>query len=150
MNIQRRDFSKGLAAAALTGRPAFAATPRRANTLYAATGSVMAWRNLDTMTGASGEVSAITLPSPIQYAWPGPDGRFLYVATSDAPGGSVGGGSIHRLVALKIGRGGALSFHGEPVVLRQRPVHMSVDPSGRYALCAYNAPANLSVHMIRP
>lgn len=150
MTIQRRDFSKGLAAAALTGRPAFAAAPRRTNTLYAATGSVMAWRSLDTMTGASGEVGAITLPSPIQYAWPGPDGRFLYVATSDAPGGSVGGGSIHRLVALKIGRGGALSLHGEPAVLRQRPVHMSVDPSGRYALCAYNAPANLSVHMIRP
>ncbi|NOW45279.1 6-phosphogluconolactonase (cycloisomerase 2 family) [Novosphingobium sp. SG751A] len=151
MTIQRRDFSKGLAAvAALASAPAIAAAPRRAYALYAATGSVMAWRSLNTATGASGEVGSITLPSPIQYAWPHPDSRFLYVATSDAPGGSVGGGSIHRLVALKIGRGGALSPHGEPVLLSQRPVHMSVDSSGHYALCAYNAPANLSVHTIRP
>ena len=150
MTIQRRDFSKGLAAAALAGAPAMAAAAPRAHTLYAATGSVMAWRSLDTMTGASGKVGSITLPSPIQYAWPHPNGRFLYVATSDAPGGSVGGGSIHRLIALRIGRGGALSLHGEPAVLGQRPVHMSLDPAGHYALVAYNAPANISIHTIRP
>lgn len=150
MTIQRRDFSKGLAAVAISsGAPAMAAA-RRADMLYAATGRVMAWRSLDTATGISGAVGAITLPSAIQYAWPHPAGRLLYVATSDAPAGSVGGGSIHRLVALSIGPDGALSPHGEPAVLPQRPVHMSVDPSGRYALCAYNAPSNLSVHLIRP
>ena len=45
-------------------------------------------------------------------------------------------------------RSGALTAHGSRDDLTSRPVHCSVDRSGRYLLTAYNHPSNITVHRI--
>src|SRR5262245_27770939 len=93
--------------------------------------------------------AAVTLPSNIQYVWPHPSRKFLYVSTSDAASGNATNpGNVHRLCCLRIDASGALSLHGEPAVLPQRPIHNSVDIGGSYALTCYNNPSNLTVHRI--
>ena len=92
---------------------------------------------------------SITLPSKVQYVWAHPSRKFLYVTTSDAAAGNAPNpGKVHRLCALSIGVNGELSLHGEPAVLPQRPIHHSLDATGRYALTCYNTPSNLTVHRI--
>ena len=44
---------------------------------------------------------------------------------------------------------GALTPHDEPLKLRWRPIHHSVDRSGEFLLIAYNAPSGVSVHRIK-
>jgi 6-phosphogluconolactonase len=39
-------------------------------------------------------------------------------------------------------------LHGEPIALRSRPIHNSVDVAGEYLFVAYNDPSGLSVHRI--
>jgi 6-phosphogluconolactonase (cycloisomerase 2 family) len=93
--------------------------------------------------------ASLKMPSVGQYAWPHPSNRYLYVSTTDSERGSKQiTGAQHCLSALRVGRDGALARHGEPQLLRQRPINNSVDQSGRYALTAYNAPPHLTVHPI--
>jgi 6-phosphogluconolactonase (cycloisomerase 2 family) len=92
---------------------------------------------------------SITLPSNVQYAWPHPSRRFMYVSTSDAASGNAPNpGKVHRLCAVRMNADGALSLHGEPQALPQRPIHNSVDRTGAYALTCYNSPSNVTVHRI--
>ena len=94
---------------------------------------------------------SLQAPSVVQYGWPHPSGRYLYVSTTDSARGSATiTGAKHRLCALRVGADGALSFHGEPKLLRQRPIHNSVDRDGGFVLTAYNAPPHLTVHAIAP
>jgi 6-phosphogluconolactonase len=118
--------------------------------LYTAIGADLIRYDFDEHTGELTRGETITLPSAIQYVWRHPSNRWLYATTSDAPGGSVNAGTVHRLCALAVGPGGVLSLHGEPVVLTQRPIHNSVDGAGRFVLVAYNAPAKLTIHPIAP
>ena len=93
--------------------------------------------------------ASITLPSNIQYVWPHPTRRFLYVATSDAASGNTPiPGKVHRLCAVRLNADGALALHGEPQALPSRPIHNSVDVPGGYALTCYNNPSNVTVHRI--
>lgn len=93
--------------------------------------------------------ASVVLPSNIQYAWPHPSHKYLYVTTSDAASGNTPNpGKVHRLCALRIDATGALALHGEPAVLPQRPIHHCLDIQGEYALTCYNTPANLTVHRI--
>ncbi len=72
--------------------------------------------------------ASVTLPSNIQYVWPHPSRKYLYVSTSDAASGNAPNpGKVHRLCVLRIDADGAVSMHGEPEVLPQRPIHNSVD-----------------------
>ena len=92
---------------------------------------------------------SISLPSNIQYVWPHPSRKFLFVSTSDAASGNAPNpGTVHRLCAVRIAADGALSSHGEPAILPQRPIHHSIDHSGTYALTCYNTPPNLTVHRL--
>jgi 6-phosphogluconolactonase (cycloisomerase 2 family) len=85
----------------------------------------------------------------VQYVWPHPSRKFLYVTTSDAASGNAPNpGKVHRLCALRIAPDGALAPHGEAVALPQRPIHHSLDRNGRFALTCYNTPSNLTVHRI--
>jgi 6-phosphogluconolactonase len=115
---------------------------------YSAVGPVLSWYHFQTRDGALAKTGSITLPANVQYAWPDPMRRILYVAVGIfVPGGA---GSGHAVQALRVGADGALTPYGAPMPLRQRAVHITVDPSGRFLLVAYNAPANISVHHIQP
>jgi 6-phosphogluconolactonase len=93
--------------------------------------------------------ASVTLPSNVQYVWPHPSRKYLYVTTSDATSGNaINPGKVHRLCALRMDAAGALAMHGEPAALPQRPIHHSLDVTGGYALTCYNTPSNLSVHRI--
>ena len=88
------------------------------------------------------------LPANVQYIWRHPSAPFLYVATSNGGSSSLGiKGDSHFLSALRIDPGsGALTSHGPPASLASRPIHMSLDRTGAYALVAYNNPSGVTVH----
>jgi 6-phosphogluconolactonase len=90
------------------------------------------------------------LPQKIQYAWPHPSAPFLYVASSDG-GSALAGvkGDNHVLSALRIDKSsGELQPHGPSASLRSRPIHVTVDHTGAFALVAYNNPSTVTVHRI--
>jgi 6-phosphogluconolactonase (cycloisomerase 2 family) len=116
---------------------------------YQSIGDRLTHWNVDVESATLIPRATITLPSNVQYAWPHPSRRFLYVSTSDAASGNAPNpGTVHRLFAVRIGADGALALHGEPQALPQRPIHNSVDGAGAYALTCYNNPSNLTVHRI--
>ncbi len=64
-------------------------------------------------------------------------------------GGPGAVGDKHFASALAIDRAsGALRPHGEAAALPSRPIHCSVDRSGRFLLTAYNNPSHITVHRI--
>ncbi|MBO9355896.1 beta-propeller fold lactonase family protein [Bordetella petrii] len=91
----------------------------------------------------------VELPDTVQYAWPHPDKPYLYVVSSkDCPRGGTGVG--HHLTAFYIDpRDGGLTQIGRPAPLRHRPIHMSLDRAGNFALIAYANPSAVSVHGLR-
>jgi len=94
--------------------------------------------------------STVTVPEKIQYVWPHPSAPFVYVASSNGGSALAGvNGDRHFLSALRVDRtSGELQMHGAPAPLRSRPIHVTVDATGRYALTAYNNPSSVSVHRI--
>jgi 6-phosphogluconolactonase (cycloisomerase 2 family) len=90
--------------------------------------------------------SSVTLPFAVQYAWPHPSKRFLYVAWSNGMQGDR-----HGITAYQIDKKtGALAPHGQPIEIRHRPVHLTLDADATHVLVAYNNPSGLSVHDLRP
>jgi 6-phosphogluconolactonase len=86
----------------------------------------------------------------VQYVWRHPSAPFLYAASSNGGSSSLGiKGDSHFLSALRIDPGsGALTAHGPPAALVARPIHLSLDRTGSYALVAYNNPSGVTVHRI--
>ena len=114
---------------------------------YASTGPQLTLFGLDVAEAALEKRSAVVLPANVQYAWPHPSKRYLYVVSSD--GGPGVAGTTHRANAFRIDPvSGSLQSHGEPQSLPSRPIHVSVDASGEYLLTAYNAPSSVSVHRL--
>src|ERR1700759_1972429 len=97
------------------------------------------------------ERGIVQLPENIQYAWPHPSAPFLYVASSNGGSGTTGvKGDRHFLSALRIDKAsGELQATGSPAALRSRPIHVSVDRTGRFALTAYNSASSVAVHRIK-
>jgi 6-phosphogluconolactonase len=114
---------------------------------YASIGPELALYDIDVDGAALTKRSVVTLPANIQYAWPHPSRRYLYVVSSNGGPGLTG--DKHYANALTIDPAtGALRLHGEPAVLPSRPIHASVDHSGEYLLTAYNNPSNVTVHRL--
>jgi 6-phosphogluconolactonase len=114
---------------------------------YASVGPTLALYDIDVEDAALTKRGTVTLPANIQYAWPHPSRRFLYVVSSS--GGPGIAGDKHYANALTIEpASGALRLHGEPVLLPSRPIHASLDRSGAFLLTAYNDPSNLAVHRL--
>ncbi len=123
-------------------------TPEVKESLYASVGAVLTQYELDVKDATLTPLSSVTLPRNVQYAWPSPDHRVLYVswslATADRPLGEQGISSFH--IDKKTG---GLTEFGARVLLAKRPVHIATDNAGRYLLAAHNnPPAGLTVWAI--
>jgi 6-phosphogluconolactonase (cycloisomerase 2 family) len=152
MIVNRRTFSTLVVGAIALPRLAFAQAKTNC-AFYSGVGGQLTHFEVDFDGATLARRAAVTLPGGIQYAWPHPDRRHLYVATSS---GGVGIAPVpgyppdqHYLVAFRVTPLGELSQHGDPIKLRQRPVHTSVDSAGEHVLVAYNFPSNVSVHKIK-
>ncbi len=114
---------------------------------YASVGPALTLYDIDVEAAALEKRGSIALPANIQYAWPHPSRRYLYVVSSS--GGPGIAGDKHFASALVIDpASGALRPHGDPAALPSRPIHASLDASGEYLLTAYNNPSNVTVHRI--
>lgn len=119
---------------------------RQRTALYVSVGRELSHYDVLGDAAALQRRSAVTLPFNVQYVWPHPTAPFLYAACSNgAPGMS---GDSHAVVALRIDGSGDLGMHGAPVALPSRPIHITLDRTGRHALVAYNHPSSLTVHRI--
>jgi 6-phosphogluconolactonase len=139
--LNRRSFASLLAGtAALKGVPAKAA------------GTTLPFY-LDVAAASLTRRASITLPANVQYAWPHPTQKFLYVVASNGqppsgPTGAAGADKNHYAIAYKIGPDGTLIPHGKPALLPVRPLHVSVDNTASHLLIAYNVPAMVTVHRL--
>ena len=152
MSVNRRTFSATLATAIASPRLALAQAKDNC-AFYSGVGGQLTHYEVDFGAATLAKRAAVTLPGGIQYAWPHPSRRYLYVATST---GGVGIAPVsgyppnqHYLAAFRVTPLGELSQNGDLLKLRQRPVHLSVDHAGDHVLVAYNFPSNVSVHRIK-
>jgi 6-phosphogluconolactonase (cycloisomerase 2 family) len=117
--------------------------------LYSAVDEVLTCYGVDADAATLERQSPIVLPAKVQYAWPHPSLRVLFVSTSD--GGPRVPGEMNHVSAFRIEPDGTLSPLGAPVPLRKRAVHMCVDSKGRFALNAHNFQmGDMSVHGLGP
>jgi 6-phosphogluconolactonase len=118
---------------------------------YQSIGPELARYDIDVDGAALTKRDAVTTPGAnLQYVWPHPSKKYLYVVSSDGGPGTIPG-TKHVATAFRIDpASGALTPHGGTVTLPSRPVHCSVDRSGDYLLTAYNYPSNITVHRIKP
>ena len=147
--MKRRQFNQvlmGLASAAsLKSTFSVAANaPGRRSLFYAGSGSSLYGYALDTASRSLKlAFGPYVLPEEIQAAWQNPRSGHLYVASSQGFNGTR-----HFLSAFAVGRDGALTPVGEPTVLPQRPINITVDHRGRFVLVAYPRPSGITVHRI--
>lgn len=114
--------------------------------LYASVGPDLTHYELDAMAATLTKRDSLTLPQNVQYAWPHPSRRFLYVAWSDGAGGNQ-----HGVTAFTVDPdSGTLRPHGQVVRLLARPIHLTVDTTATHLLVAYNAPSSVTVHRLAP
>jgi 6-phosphogluconolactonase (cycloisomerase 2 family) len=118
---------------------------------YQSIGPELARYDIDVEGAALTRRDTVTTPGAnVQYVWPHPSKKFLYVVSSDGGPGTIPG-TKHVATAFRIDpASGALTPHGRTVPLPSRPVHCSVDRAGEYLLTAYNYPSNITVHRIKP
>ena len=149
--INRRMFTALLAGSFAAGSNAFAQTTRGKTVFYASVGPELFLYDTDAEAATLTRRSSVMLPAGVQYAWPHPSKRFFYVASSNGqPGGGLANqGDKHYANAFRVDPAtGALTPHGQTVMLNSRPIHISVDGAGGFAMIAYNDPSNLTVHRI--
>jgi 6-phosphogluconolactonase len=114
--------------------------------LYRSVGEELSHYELDVDREKLTQRSGVRLPARVQYVWPHPSKRYLYVASSS--GGPRASGNEHYLDAFRIEPAGALQPHGDGQSLPYRPIHLCVDATGGYIVTAYNNPSSMTVHRI--
>jgi 6-phosphogluconolactonase len=123
----------------------------RPDSLYASVGATLTQYEIDTTNAELLARGSLTFPYSIQYAWPHPSHKILYVAWARRSGvdGPIGDQGV---TAVRIERSGALGpMVGQPLLLRKRPVHLSTDVPGEYLLVAHNnPPAGVTVYRLEP
>jgi 6-phosphogluconolactonase len=146
--INRRTFAALLAGTVAAPKSAWSQSVTAKTVFYASIGPELSLFEIDVADAALQKRGAVTLPANVQYAWPHPSKRYLYVVSSS--GGPGVAGTAHVASAFRIDpASGALQPHGEPQMLPSRPIHTSVDRAGEYLLTAYNDPSNVTVHRIK-
>jgi 6-phosphogluconolactonase (cycloisomerase 2 family) len=148
--MDRRTFSTLLAgsAAAPTLSSGVWAQARKTMALYSGVGTELTHYEVDAEAASLTKRGAVMLPGGVQYAWPHPTQKILYVTSST--GGPGMSGNSHHVMAFRIDASGALTPHGEPLAFAHRPIHNSVDRSGQFLLTTYNNPSSATVHRIKP
>ncbi len=144
--MDRRTFSTLLAGSVAAPGLSWAQGAKGTLALYSGVGPQFTHYEVDVDGATLTKRAAVTLPGGVQYAWPHPSKKFLYVTSST--GGPGQSGSDHHVSAFRVDANGALTLHGEPLKLRWRPIHNSIDRRGEFLLIAYNIPSGLSVHRI--
>ncbi len=116
--------------------------------LYSAVGEEFTHYDVDVDAFTLTKRKPLKVPAVVQYAWPHPSKRYLYVTTSNR-GKGMNSDSNH-VSALKIdSASGELSYHGDPVPLPARAVHCCLTADAKYLLNAHNLPtAGITVHRI--
>jgi 6-phosphogluconolactonase len=148
--IDRRTFTALLAGTIAAPETSFAQNSAGRQMFYSAVGPELTLYSVDVDNAALVKQGMVSTPANIQYAWPHPSKRYLYVVSSNGGPGSAGvAGDTHVANAFRIDPAtGALTPHGGTLALPSRPIHTSVDISGQYLLTAYNDPSGLTVHRI--
>ncbi|HEX2826017.1 MAG TPA: beta-propeller fold lactonase family protein [Burkholderiales bacterium] len=108
----------------------------KAKGLYAGVGEELTHYELDVAGAALLKKSSVTLPANVQYVWPHPSRRYLYVTTSDRVRGQEG--EKHDLVTFRIADDGSLEQVGTPMRLPHRPIHVTVDAAGKRLAVSFN------------
>jgi 6-phosphogluconolactonase len=151
--FDRRTVAAMLAGSAVAPGFAWAKGGKQKSALYSGVGNELTHYEVDAAAASLAKRGSVKMPGGIQYAWPHPSKKYLYVTSSTGgPGFNPGPGfppDQHYLAAFRIGPTGELTPHGDMVKLKWRPIHSSVDIAGEYVLVAYNFPAGLSVHKIK-
>jgi 6-phosphogluconolactonase len=114
--------------------------------VYASVGPELIHYQLDVDSASLVKRASVTLPDSVQYAWPHPSKRYIYVAWSNGSGADHHGVTAFRIDPAS----GALSPHGNPISLPARPVHITTDIPGTHLLVAYNDPSGLTVYGLSP
>ncbi|HSQ04105.1 MAG TPA: beta-propeller fold lactonase family protein [Burkholderiales bacterium] len=116
--------------------------------LYSAVDDEITHYEVDVDNATLARRSSVKVPSFVQYAWPHPSHKHLYVTTSNRGPGLKA--DFNHVSAWRINAAsGALTPHGEPRRLPCRAVHMCVDPAGKYTVNAHNLPkSGITIHRI--
>jgi 6-phosphogluconolactonase len=148
--IDRRSFAAVVAGIVAVPRTAWSQMTANKTVFYASVGPALTLYQIDVDGAALTRQGTVMLSANVQYIWRHPSAPFLYAATSNGGSSSLGiAGDKHFLSALRIDPGsGALTEHGPAAALAARPIHMSLDRTGGYALVAYNSPSGVTVHRI--
>src|SRR5579859_2867982 len=114
--------------------------------LYASVGPELTHYQVDVDNASLLKRESVTLPDSVQYAWPHPSKRYIYVAWSNGSGLDHHGVTAFRIDPAT----GALHPHGNPISLPARPVHITTDIAGTHLLVAFNDPSGLTVYGLAP
>ena len=113
--------------------------------LYAANGREFIRYDVSAADATLTRRETVMLPGAVQYAWPAPSLKRLYVVWSAGQSTK----SAHGLTAFDVESGtGKLSKHGDDVPLKYRPIHVTVDRDGTHVLVVYNNPSAVTVFKI--
>jgi 6-phosphogluconolactonase len=149
--INRRAFTTllaGTAGAAAAPGISWSQSAMPKTVFYASVGPELSLFDIDVAGAALQKRNSVTLPANVQYVWPHPSKRYLYVVSSNGGPGLIPG-DTHLANAFRIDAGsGALTPHGEPQSLPSRPIHCSTDTTGEYLMTAFNSPSAVTVHRI--
>jgi 6-phosphogluconolactonase (cycloisomerase 2 family) len=116
--------------------------------LYSAVDDELTHYEVDVEAATLTQRATVKVPAKVQYAWPHPSRRTLYVSTSNRGKGLKA--DLNHNSAFRIDpASGALASHGEPATLPHRAVHICVTPDGQHVLSAHNLPrAGITIHRI--
>jgi 6-phosphogluconolactonase (cycloisomerase 2 family) len=143
--MTRRTFSTLLAGSVAAPSLSWGQATKSKTALYSGVGPEFTHYDVDVDAATLTKRAAVKLPGGVQYAWP--SRKVLYVTSSTGGPGLTG--DSHHVMAFQIDPSGSLLPLGEPIALKHRPIHNSVDRSGEYLLTAYNNPSGASVHRIK-
>ncbi len=115
--------------------------------LYSAVDDTLTHYDVDVDAATLTKRASVKLPAKVQYAWPHPSRKYLYMSTSS--GGPRVKSDYNDVAAYAIEGNGALVPLGEPRPMTRRAVHVCLDPAGHYIFSAHNYPAaGITVHAI--